>query len=1373
MEDYEAYLCPIIAKRASEQERFKKLFPEIAIHLGFGAPEKDIPANELPPTPPTQVLLPPRKRIYRRVGFLLAILIGLIAYFSYQLLFPPQRGCTDPAALNYNPKATINTGNCIYAQPDKKIIGCMDRLASNFNVGAENPCNNCCEYISEDTLRTKAPLKVQTETTHFLVQFKPEALSLPSLMDVSQTTGYKIYRYKNLITWVLLAALLGLLLSGLLYRRAKRAFIATKERGIAPPYQLSIGNANPPQTNLFLNHPQIFNQFRNIEPGPRQIIDVPATIRASAKMAGLLDFRYSFSTKTSSYLLLIDLNHPQNHHAQLAEHFFQGLVDHEIFVHRYFFDGTLDFCWNDQHAQGIPFDQIVQTHYEDQLIILGNGYSFIHGSSNELAPITRSIAHWKNRLLITPTHPGLWDYKETILNTFFTIIPNSAHGISRIGDLLDSPTIYTIEDWKNGYTASLPQAHSIEHGFMENLKQFFSTPLLKWIAGCAIYPELHWDLTLAIGHKLLGSSSVSYENLWSISQIDWFRVGKIPNTFRAQLLEFLAPEEQQLVRQAILEVLRANDPAIKNSHAFEEYQMHIAINELLAHPTPNRRVKWTEQYNEQIIKGIPGDFIGIHALNDRYNRLFNFKLPQTLLKAVYQNGQRIQGIRYWVPFFWGGLAAILILFANHLFRVACYEDSNLVSIPTEPAKYCLTNLEDSLIYHTKLGHYLIDLNKKDSVLKFNEYYQDLRRTMPSQSARINETYFYTIAKSAYNKALEFYEKRQFENALAILNELYFTPNNQAIAQIQNASFNGQALHLWGINQFYAGHLELARATATLIEEKPTYVLQLPVPNLFQMLAYDFVDSIYYGRIRVRQNDQYDFLTPRGEPLWDEPYGLRFGYAYNFRKDTIDTSPIALTHNFEGIQCFVDPNGQVILNSCFEQLAPFQCSSGNWGYQNENNVTVISCQFDEAGTFDPIFGLARVKKDGKYGFIEKNGVVKIPLIYEDAFDFVEQLANVRMGDKWGYINPRGETVIPFRFDATGNFENGVATVELGINRFRIDQSGHCIDGNQCPLEPFSIRVLDSQTQQPIANAVLNHPTLGNFTTDNTGQATISILEHLLPMRPRFFISADDYYQREIELILEPGIGTLSVELEQLNLASIDLDNDGIPNLEDHCPDQPGTAQFNGCPDSDGDKIPDPIDSCPDNPGNITNNGCPTGIAISDQDFNWLNGNWFGSSTEKQFVKTSAWTIELSIDLSNKQFNSYYPALPCRSEWIPRSISNQAIIFQEKIFEYPDRCPNNRMITLEQINDTRIKLTFRNPGEEAILLEMTLKRVNRQKEATVEKAGIYYPIFTAQGKQWLGHNLAVIVPYSDCYAINSQNCKDFGRLYNIAGAEKSLQ
>ena len=50
-------------------------------------------------------------------------------------------GCTDPAALNYDPTATIDDGSCFYTA----VLGCVDPTACNFDETA-NTDDGSCEY---------------------------------------------------------------------------------------------------------------------------------------------------------------------------------------------------------------------------------------------------------------------------------------------------------------------------------------------------------------------------------------------------------------------------------------------------------------------------------------------------------------------------------------------------------------------------------------------------------------------------------------------------------------------------------------------------------------------------------------------------------------------------------------------------------------------------------------------------------------------------------------------------------------------------------------------------------------------------------------------------------------------------------------------------------------------------------------------------------------------------------------------------------------------------------------------------------------------------------------------------------------------------
>jgi hypothetical protein len=86
-------------------------------------------------------------------------------------------------------------------------------------------------------------------------------------------------------------------------------------------------------------------------------------------------------------------------------------------------------------------------------------------------------------------------------------------------------------------------------------------------------------------------------------------------------------------------------------------------------------------------------------------------------------------------------------------------------------------------------------------------------------------------------------------------------------------------------------------------------------------------------------------------------------------------------------------------------------------------------FDDARPF-PDEGFAAVKRNGKWGFIDIDGNVRIDFIYDDALSFGQHLAAVKLGDLWGYVSVYGEIAIEPAFLDAKSFSDGSAPVLTG-------------------------------------------------------------------------------------------------------------------------------------------------------------------------------------------------------------------------------------------------------------------------------------------------------------------------------------------------------
>lgn len=114
-------------------------------------------------------------------------------------------------------------------------------------------------------------------------------------------------------------------------------------------------------------------------------------------------------------------------------------------------------------------------------------------------------------------------------------------------------------------------------------------------------------------------------------------------------------------------------------------------------------------------------------------------------------------------------------------------------------------------------------------------------------------------------------------------------------------------------------------------------------------------------------------------------------------------------------------------------------NGKYGFIDKTGIEVIPLKYDDAISFQN--GLAHVRLNGKHGFINKTAQVIIPFIYTNAESFSEDLAKVAKNGKWGFIDKLGQEIIPFIYEDGNSFSEGLALVELNGKHGFINKSGN--------------------------------------------------------------------------------------------------------------------------------------------------------------------------------------------------------------------------------------------------------------------------------------------------------------------------------------------
>lgn len=86
----------------------------------------------------------------------------------------------------------------------------------------------------------------------------------------------------------------------------------------------------------------------------------------------------------------------------------------------------------------------------------------------------------------------------------------------------------------------------------------------QWLAACAIYPTLDWNLTVYLGVALAeraGRAPPADEEHWALVVLPWFRTGVMPEWLRKPLIKALTAENNAAVRAALVALIAsALDP---------------------------------------------------------------------------------------------------------------------------------------------------------------------------------------------------------------------------------------------------------------------------------------------------------------------------------------------------------------------------------------------------------------------------------------------------------------------------------------------------------------------------------------------------------------------------------------------------------------------------------------------------------------------------------------------------------------------------------------------------------------------------------------------------------------------------------------------
>ncbi|MBM5817978.1 MAG: hypothetical protein FJ083_15795, partial [Cyanobacteria bacterium K_Offshore_surface_m2_239] len=323
---------------------------------------------------------------------------------------------------------------------------------------------------------------------------------------------------------------------------------------------------------------------------PSEELDGVATVEASLRKGGWLSPRHRHRRQRQSYLFFLDqesLDDQQTPHLRLwLERLdLEGVLVHWVCFQR----DPLHGRGPNGHGPLLPLVELLAQHPEALVVVVADGERFFSPVDGTLRPWLRDLSAWPRQVVLTPRPCERWGPLEAELAQHIPVLPATPEGLLQLGRWLrEAPSLPSrafgpgaspaghvtsnalefpesaepplLRSGPRPWLDPTPPAPKLVRALLEQLRAFLGDAGYYWLAACAVFPELHWAITLHLGHRLCGADGSPLQcrrRLSRLTGLPWLRHGFMPDWLRLSLIQELTPTREAAVRQVLATLVLA------------------------------------------------------------------------------------------------------------------------------------------------------------------------------------------------------------------------------------------------------------------------------------------------------------------------------------------------------------------------------------------------------------------------------------------------------------------------------------------------------------------------------------------------------------------------------------------------------------------------------------------------------------------------------------------------------------------------------------------------------------------------------------------------------------------------------------------------
>jgi hypothetical protein len=368
--------------------------------------------------------------------------------------------------------------------------------------------------------------------------------------------------------WTLLALAVGVMTYLLLWVRLARRFLV-RESG-PPPRSLESLPLRATSRRLYssIDAAKVASacRARVLERG--HDIDPTATIERTMASGGLFSPVFGHRRVMPEYLALIDRKGHRDQQSAFLDDLFNQLVRRGVWVQRYYFDGDPRLCFSERITDDPTtlFD-LANRFPDHRLLVCADVRVFADPLTGEPGGWVRALASWRERAVLVPGGACSNRVSE-LLSKHLAVLPATLEGIHsfvaqlrgqqqpevlRLTGAAIPPPAGVAADPERWVEPSEPGDRLVA-ALLASLRAALTPFEFSWLSACAVYPAMHWNMTLALGYALEDRGSarlVTSRSVATLAQLPWFKSGYMPDWFRRRLVDGMSPAEDRVVRETL------------------------------------------------------------------------------------------------------------------------------------------------------------------------------------------------------------------------------------------------------------------------------------------------------------------------------------------------------------------------------------------------------------------------------------------------------------------------------------------------------------------------------------------------------------------------------------------------------------------------------------------------------------------------------------------------------------------------------------------------------------------------------------------------------------------------------------------------------